>query len=183
VLTVPLVSKPEEAGAVTDATRSETEEGSILMHEDEKATPRPYTGPSRASGDPMLLRTGTYLHAYCPLCGADLVENRLINFEVTTKSGEVGVLKLSPRFNVFDKDSDVAIEHGSEVEDLRCPRCHTSLLSPDTNCGFCGARTVRLRISAIHLDFDLYLCARIGCRWHGVSDEDRRRLILERSKD
>jgi hypothetical protein len=152
------------------------------MHDSDNAGPPGGGGPSPQSGEPKLLRTGTYLHAYCPLCGADLVEDRLIRFEVTTKSGEVGILKLSPRFNVFDKDSDVDIEHGTEVEDLRCPRCHDSLIAPETNCGTCGARTVRVRISAIHLDFDLFLCARIGCRWHGVSDEDRRRLILEQSK-
>ena len=168
---------------MSDSTRPETREGSILMHEEEQGTPRQDAGANRGTEMPRLLRTGTYLHAYCPVCGVDLVEDRLINFEVTTKSGEEGVLKLSPRFNVFDKDSDVAIEHGTEVEDLRCPRCHTSLISPDMNCGICSGRTVRVRISAIHLDFDLYLCARIGCHWHGVSDEDRRRLILEQSKD
>jgi hypothetical protein len=153
------------------------------VHEDERPTPHQDGAPASPSGEPKLLRTGSYLHAYCPVCGADLVEDRLIHFEVTTKSSEVGVLKLSPRFNVFDKESNVAIEHGSEVEDLRCPRCHTSLIFPEMTCGSCGSRTVKLRISAIHLDFDLYLCARLGCHWHGVSDEDRRRLILERSRD
>jgi hypothetical protein len=153
------------------------------MHENDTGSTSPDAGPPPAADEPKLLRTGTYLHAYCPVCGVDIVEDRLISFEVTTKSGEVGVLKLSPRFNVFDKDSNVAIEHGDEVEDLRCPRCHASLIVPEMTCDTCGACAVKVRISAIHLDFDLYLCARIGCHWHGVSDEDRRRLILEQSKD
>ena len=67
---------------MSDSTRPETREGSILMHEEEQGTPRQDAGANRGTNMPKLLRTGTYLHAYCPVCGADLVEDRLINFEV-----------------------------------------------------------------------------------------------------
>ena len=78
-------------------------------------------------------------------------------------------------------DWDIAERKRHVGKTLRCPHCEASLLVPDLHCEECGATALKLRISAVQLDFDLYLCTKIGCHWHGVSDDDRRRLILEQS--
>jgi hypothetical protein len=139
------------------------------------------TGPVKETGQEQILRTGTYCHTYCPACGADLIENLRINFLVTTATGEAGRMKLSPRFNVFEESATIELVTGTVVADLRCPHCEASLLVPDKQCSECGATALKLRISAVHQDFDLYLCTKVGCHWHDVSDDDRRRLVLEQS--
>jgi predicted RNA-binding Zn-ribbon protein involved in translation (DUF1610 family) len=129
------------------------------------------------------LRTGTYLHAYCPVCGGGLIEGDWIRFKVLGPADEEGELKLSPRFNVFEKKSSVRLDAGLQIRDLCCPRCGASLIVPDVICGECRSKAVRLRVSAVHMDVDLYICSRMGCHWHGLSQEDQQRLILDSSRE
>ncbi len=126
----------------------------------------------------QVLRTGTYLHTYCPSCGANLIQGDWILLDI--RAGDLaGELRLSPRFNVFDKELSVSLAAGTELDDMSCPRCHASMINPRVNCERCGSKTVRIKVSAVHLDVHLNVCVRIGCFWHGLSRQDRARLILE----
>lgn len=125
-----------------------------------------------------VLRTGTYLHTYCSVCGANLIQGDWIIFNIKAGS-QVGELQLSPRFNVFDKESTIALAPDIELDDICCPFCQVSLINPRVVCGRCGAKAARIRISAVNLDIHLNICARLGCPWHGLSERDKARLILE----
>jgi hypothetical protein len=125
-----------------------------------------------------VLRTGTYLHTYCSLCDANLIQGDWIVFEIQV-GDQIGELRLSPRFNVFDKESTIPLAAGTELDDMRCPRCHESLINPRVICERCRSKTVRIRVAAVHLDIHLNVCVRLGCFWHGLSQRDRARLILE----
>ncbi|MBD3235295.1 MAG: hypothetical protein GF330_01160 [Candidatus Eisenbacteria bacterium] len=134
---------------------------------------------SREGVGHRFLPTGTFLHIYCPHCQADLLEERRVHLFIVSARGLEGVLRLSPRFNVFDKESTVDLEPGTEIRDLRCPRCDTSIVHRDLECEWCQAPIARVHVSAVRLEFDLYLCTRVGCHWHGVSEEDRQRVSLD----
>ena len=125
-----------------------------------------------------VLRTGTYLHTYCPACGADLIHDDWIVADIKL-GDQTGELRLSPRFNVFDKESSLPVAAATELDDISCPRCHASLINPRIRCGRCGAKAARIKISAVQLEVHLNVCTRLGCPWHGLSERDRQRLILE----
>ncbi len=137
---------------------------------------------TESAGRRKLLRTGTYLYTRCPVCRADLIEEDWIRFKVISAEGSEGLLELSPRFNVFDKRSSVPLRAGTQMRDLQCPRCHVSLIVPDRMCHACGSPAFRIHIRVANLELGLYICARIGCPWHGISDEDSRRIALESSE-
>jgi len=126
-----------------------------------------------------ILRTGSYLHASCPVCRGDMIDGQWIQFLVAGVDGSQGLLQLSPRFNVFDKQASIPIETGEELRDLQCPRCRASLIDADLHCGRCGARAVKLHVVSARLELTLFICSRMGCPWHGITEEDRRRLVLE----
>jgi hypothetical protein len=143
---------------------------------------RPPPAGGGAQGDRALLKTGTYLHTSCPHCGHDLVEANWIQLGITNEKGEQGRLRLSPRFNVFQRDSDVALVAGTEIHDLVCPRCSTSIVEDSRHCSRCDSRTARLHVSFLRLDLELFFCLRIGCPWHGLSEEDEGRVVLEEER-
>lgn len=124
------------------------------------------------------LRTGTFLHVYCPSCGANLNQRDWINLEMTV-GGKSGLLKLSSRFNVFDKEMSLDIPPPTELDDLSCPRCHASMINPDILCERCHSKTARIRISAVQVDVHLNICVRLGCTWHSLSEIDRNRVVAE----
>lgn len=124
------------------------------------------------------LRTGTYLHAYCPSCGTNLNQRDWINLEMAV-GGESGVLKLSSRFNVFDKEMSLDIPPPTELDDLSCPRCHASMINPDVQCERCQSKTARIRVSAVKVDVYLDICVRLGCTWHALSELDQAREVAE----
>jgi len=141
--------------------------------------PTPASDQKNRNSDLAVLRTGTYLHTHCPSCGANLIENEWIRLSVTAGS-ETGELKLSPRFNVFDKSLTISLTPGEEVDDFSCPRCHKTLMDETEACELCGSKTARILVSAVQLDIHLYVCARMGCPWHGLSEKDRERLVLDK---
>lgn len=126
-----------------------------------------------------ILRTGTYLHAYCPHCRKDLAEENSVKLLIEVASALRGELRLSPRFNVFQKEANVPLEPGVEICDLRCPGCGDSIVVADRTCSQCGARAAKLHVSVVHLDLDLYFCMRTGCTWHGLTSEDEQRIELD----
>ena len=133
-------------------------------------------------GDREFLKTGTYLHTYCPDCGYDLVEANWIRLGIVNDSGEHGLLRLSPRFNVFQRECDVELVPGTQIKDLVCPRCNASIVDSAKRCNLCDARTARLRVSIVRHDLDLFICLRVGCPWHGLSEEDEGRVVLEEER-
>ncbi len=145
-------------------------------NDDRPSTPKPAVPRN-------VLRTGTYLHTSCPACRGDLVDDGWIRLRASNASGKVGELKLSPRFNVFDKEATIPFDSGAPIPSLQCPRCNTSLIVSDQTCELCGSPAAKVRVSAVRLEVTLYFCTRAGCRWHGVSEEDRRRLILDRTDE
>jgi hypothetical protein len=147
------------------------------MHKPDE-DPGPQMGHDLPARYQRSLRTGTYLHAYCPVCGANLIEEDWIVFEIKV-GDQAGILRLSPRFNVFDKESTIELQNETELDDLCCHRCHASLINPRVRCGRCQAKTARIKISAVQLDIHLNICGRLGCPWHGLSERDKARLILE----
>lgn len=130
-----------------------------------------------------ILRTGTYLHAYCPHCRKDLAEENWVRLLIEVPPAQRGELHLSPRFNVFQKESSVPLEAGVEIRDLRCPGCGDSIVTTDRSCTVCGARAAKLHVSVVHLDLDLYFCMRTGCTWHGLTTEDEQRIELDETPE
>ena len=145
-------------------------------HEEADRSRRP---ASPAPIERKVLSTGTFLHAFCPVCGSNMVQGDWIHFHAADDDGVEGELKLSPRFNVFDKQATMPMRAGDQMRDLRCPRCRVSLIDPVQACERCGAKTVKIKIAAVRLEIHLFICSRIGCRWHGITKEDRQRLILD----
>lgn len=125
-----------------------------------------------------VLRTGTYLHTYCSACGANLIQGDWIVFDIKVDDQE-GQLMLSPRFNVFDKQSTIEFKAETELDDIACPRCQESLINPRVKCERCNSKTASIKVSAVDLDIHLNVCTRPGCPWHGLSNRDKARLILD----
>jgi hypothetical protein len=126
----------------------------------------------------QVLRTGTYLHTYCSGCGANLVQDDWIIFNIKV-GDQNGQLKLSPRFNVFDKESTIEFKPETELDDMVCPRCNESLINPRVTCERCNSKTASIKVSAVELDLHLNVCTRLGCPWHGLSNRDKARLTLD----
>ena len=138
--------------------------------------------PEAAAGDDvrLVIRTGTYLHPCCPNCGYDLVGHDKVLLTVTGPGGECGELRLSPRFNVFQKESSIELAQGAQLRDLLCPRCKESMVEPERPCELCNSRAAKLRISVVGRDLDLFICTRIGCPWHGLAKKDGQTVILDK---
>lgn len=130
-----------------------------------------------------ILRTGTYLHTYCPHCRKDLAEENGVRLLVEGDASAMGELHLSPRFNVFWKESSVPLEQGVEIRNLCCPGCGESIVVADRHCTLCSARAAKLHVSVVHLDLDLYFCMRAGCPWHGLTTEDEQRIELDETPE
>lgn len=125
-----------------------------------------------------ILRTGTYLHCYCPHCQMDLATENWVRLLVEGTNRSAGELLLSPRFNIFQREFRVPLEEGVGIRDLRCPGCNESLALSDRRCTRCGSQAVKLRVAVVDLDLDLFFCMRAGCPWHGLSTEDEKRIAL-----
>jgi hypothetical protein len=128
----------------------------------------------------LIIRTGTYLHPCCPNCGYDLVGHDQVLLIVIGPGGQRGELRLSPRFNVFQKESSIGLADGTQLQDLLCPRCGGSMVESERPCELCNSRAAKLRISVVGRDLDLFICTRVGCPWHGLAKEDGQSVILDK---
>jgi predicted RNA-binding Zn-ribbon protein involved in translation (DUF1610 family) len=147
------------------------------MHEPERV-PGSEPSPPLPQRHLQALRTGTFLHVYCPSCGANLNQRDWIHLHMTV-GGQSGWLKLSSRFNVFDKKMSLNVPATAELDDLSCPRCQESMINPDLRCERCGSKTARIRVAAVQVDVHLDICVRLGCTWHALSELDRTRVVPE----
>ena len=70
--------------------------------------------------DRTVLKSGSFLHAFCPSCGESLMQDNMIHLESVTLDGRSGWVDLSPYLNVFERRSDIRLPKGKEVADLLC---------------------------------------------------------------
>ena len=133
--------------------------------------------------DRIRLKTGTFLHAYCPKCSRSLIKEKAIMLTVVNKDGTKGRLGLSPYLNAFDHKSDINIPSGMELEDLQCPHCRQSLVYPDVKCDSCDGKTAKLLIAAVNQRVPFLICIKEGCKWHSIKPEDEEILIKDISDE
>ena len=129
------------------------------------------------------LKTGTFLHVYCPYCSASLIENNEVKLNARASDDQKGQLELSPYLNVFGHRTELQLPEGVELADITCPKCNASLIRPDVLCGICNAKTTGFLVSAVQTRVPFYICTRQGCRWHGIAPEDEQQLIQEASDE
>ncbi len=127
-----------------------------------------------------IIKSGTFLHAFCPHCRKTLIENNMIKLKVG-KGKKVGYIMLSPYLNVFTSKSTIYLQEGKEIGGLRCFHCDTSLMVKNHPCEECGSEVFKIEISARTKLLNFYLCSKKGCRWHGLSKEDLNDIRLEDS--
>jgi len=128
-----------------------------------------------------LVRTGTKLQCFCPNCNAELVQGDDLNLVIKDKKGEAAPMKLSPYLNVFTSECSLFIPPGEEVADMLCPKCGISFWRDDKYCGLCGSKAAQLKVKVSSFDIDFYVCMRKQCHWHGLSEKDCRKIMLDDS--
>jgi len=127
-----------------------------------------------------IMKTGTFLQSYCPHCKKSLIEKGSIKLHIH-RGEERGFLLLSPYLNVFTSKTTIRIPEDEFIGDLYCFHCHKPLLVEEETCGECGSEIARLLVGASKRLVDFYICAKKGCRWHGLSKEDLNDIRLEDS--
>jgi len=129
--------------------------------------------------DRIRLKTGTFLHTYCPHCGGNLIKDNKIVLVAVNMEGEEGILELSPYLNVFEHRSTINIPPKMELKDLKCPYCKESIVHPEVRCGYCSSRTAQLMVAVVQKRVPFLICLREGCKWHGITPEDEKILIQD----
>ncbi len=128
-----------------------------------------------------IISSGSFLASYCPHCQESLIEEDNMVFRIETQAGDVGLFSLSAYLNVFSNQHTVEIPRSEEIKDLRCVHCDHTLMDPECCCGVCGSPTARVTVSAMRKLISFYLCMKMGCHWHGMSERDNQLLKLEDS--
>lgn len=126
-----------------------------------------------------IIKSGTFLYAYCPHCRKSLIEENMLKLKVI--NGEEGFLLLSPYLNVFSSKSTIFLPEDKDVKEIMCPHCDTSLVIKDDQCDSCGSPTAKILVSASTKMVEFFICSRKGCKWHGLSDKDMNDIRLEDS--
>lgn len=127
-----------------------------------------------------IIKSGSFLHPFCPHCKKTLIENNLVKLKVV-RGKKKGFIMLSPYLNVFTSRSTIFLHEGKKIGDLRCFHCDTSLMVKDKYCEECESEVFKVAVSARTKLLDFYLCSKKGCRWHGLSKEDLNDIRLEDS--
>lgn len=148
---------------------------------DKKLGPEPVTAGSarRRETDKKIIKTGTFLPCYCPLCSHSLNENEQIVLEVSRPTGQRGKIRLSPYLNVFESSSTIYIPDGEAVVDIYCPHCQQSLKEEGKLCDVCGSSIGHFSIRPFHRDIDFYICLKRNCHWHGIGPDAQQEMELE----
>ena len=124
---------------------------------------------------------GTELSVFCPHCHQGLGQYDpkagKAWFRLHVKSGgKEGELLLSPKMEDFSRESTIDLPDGTEVKELSCPLCRTSLIEKEGHCGICDSPVARLMVSVQSKLIPFFICTRVGCRWHGISKADEQRI-------
>ena len=139
-----------------------------------------FEGDSEEVEEVEIMKTGSFLHAFCPHCNKTLIKDGTLKFKVDRKD-ETGFLELSPYLNVFTSRSTLFLKEGEKIGDIKCFHCDKSLADKDQKCEECNSDVVRVHLSARTKLIDFYICSKKGCRWHGLSKEDLKEIKLEDS--
>ncbi|MBN1551627.1 hypothetical protein JW979_09165 [bacterium] len=153
-----------------------------MNDDDEKRRDHKYL-QSHKYNERIRLKSGTFLHTYCPKCSESLIVNGQIRLKATNPDEKEGVLELSPYLNVFNHHSTMDIQPAAELHDLRCPHCNQSIVHPEVMCGACGSHTAELSVAAVHIRVPFLICLKEGCHWHGIQPEDEQLLIQDASDE
>ncbi|HUT81951.1 MAG TPA: NADPH-dependent glutamate synthase [Candidatus Bathyarchaeia archaeon] len=132
--------------------------------------------------DVKYLKFKTYLNTYCPYCrnSFNIKEKEIDHIDfIGVYKGQEFDLKLSPYLDVFEVESSIPLEDGMIVDDFLCPKCRESLIAKDTKCGECGSKVSEVIISAFHKLIPFFICMKYGCKWHGLTKADERRIKLK----
>lgn len=150
--------------------------------EDFSTIPRVEVPATEEEERDKLMRTGTFLHTYCPHCRNSLIEEDSIKLKVDRGDRE-GFLMLSPYLNIFTSRSTIRIPEDKILSDIRCFHCNEPLVISGENCEECGNQVVHLVVGATSRLVDFYVCSKKGCTWHGLSREDLNDIRLEQSME
>lgn len=126
-----------------------------------------------------VIRSGSRIDCFCPHCSQSLVDNEHLRLRVQNLRGDRGELSLSPYLNVFESSSTLEAADGEEAADVACPNCDRTLKEAQRTCEVCGSRAARFRVRIEAYETDFFICLRKSCHWHGITEADRSRLILE----
>ncbi|MBN1389437.1 MAG: hypothetical protein JXA22_02230 [Candidatus Thermoplasmatota archaeon] len=129
-----------------------------------------------------IITSGTFLRSYCPYCENSLTVGNNLKL-IIIEDGKKGQLMLSPYLNVFISKSTITIPERSVATDLKCPHCSKSLIQKEQRCPRCNSEIARIKVAAMSKMIDFFICAKKGCTWHGLSDEDIQDIILEDSEE
>jgi len=129
-----------------------------------------------------IMKTGTFLKAYCPHCKKSLIEDSSIKLKVDRGDKE-GFLMLSPYLNIFTSRSTIRLPEDELIGNIHCFHCDHSLVIPGEECGECGNQVARVVVGATSRLVDFYICSKKGCTWHGLSREDLDDIRLEESME
>ena len=133
--------------------------------------------------DRTVLKTGSYLRAYCPHCDVELNRDGAIHLETVNAKGDEGWLALSPYVNVFEHRSSIELPEGEVVAVLRCPHCRASLEVPGKVCGRGDSRVACLMVGLSTVKVPMWFCMRNGCHWHCMDPDDIHKIILDDSME
>ena len=127
-----------------------------------------------------IMRSGTFLQAYCPHCKKSLIEKASIKLKVS-RGGKEGFLMLSPYLNIFTSRSTIRLPEEEIIGDIQCFHCNHPLVISGEECGECGNQVAQVVVGATRRLVDFYICSKKGCTWHGLSREDMDDIRLEQS--
>ena len=129
------------------------------------------------------IKSGTYLHSYCPFCKQELTAGNILSLKAVDEDGQKGTIELSPYLNSFERKTDLMLKEGQELSDLLCPHCQQSLKVEGKKCGLGDSHVAHFLISVSNTKVPFYICMRTGCTWHGIDPEDEKQIILDGSDE
>lgn len=129
------------------------------------------------------IKSGAYLHSYCPHCGKELTSGNMLVVKVVNKDGHEGLIELSPYLNTYKHNTDIKLTKGEEVSEMLCPHCKKSLKVVGKKCGLGDSHVACILIGISNTKVPFYLCMRTGCPWHGIDPEDESKIILDGSDE
>ncbi len=138
---------------------------------------------SHKYNDRRKIKSGTYLHSFCPFCSKEITSENVLLLEIVTPDDVVGLLELSPYLNVFERKTNIHIPDGSELKDLRCPHCHASLKVAGKQCGLGDSSVASFLVGVSNTKVPFYVCMKIGCHWHAIDPEDQDKILLDGSDE
>ncbi len=138
---------------------------------------------SHKYNDRKKLKTGTYLHSYCPFCSHELTEGNVLKLEVITPDGEKGFVELSPYLNVYEHRTNIQLPEGEVVRDMLCPACGKSLKVDGKKYGHGDANVARFLVGISNSRVPFLICMKVGCKWHAIDAEDENEILLDDSDE